>query len=50
MNINAVGSIQEYKQTNRTFISGTLIRLEDSGLANNELYEIYDELRKGVYI
>ena len=50
MNINAVGSISEYKQANRTFISGDLIRLEDTGLSSNEIYEIYNELKKGVYI
>lgn len=50
MTVNAIGSIQEYLQPEKTFISGTLIRLEDSGLPNNELYEIYDELKKGVYI
>ena len=50
MTVNAIGTIQEYQQSTRTFISGTLIRLESSGLANNELFEIYDELKKGVYI
>ena len=50
MNINAVGSISEYKQDNRTFISGDLIRLENTGLSSNEIYEIYNELKKGVYI
>lgn len=50
MTVNAVGTIQEYQQSGRTFISGTLIRLEGTGLANNELFELYDELKKGVYI
>lgn len=50
MNINAVGSIIEYKQAERTFIQGALIRLEDTGLASHEVYEIYNELMKGVYI
>ena len=50
MNINAIGSISDYKQDNRTFIKGTFIRLENSDLAGNELYEIYSEMNKGVYI
>lgn len=50
MNVNAVGSISEYKQTTRTFISGDLIRLENTNLASNEVYAIYDEIKKGVYI
>ena len=50
MNVNAIGTIQDYLQDTRTFISGTLIRLEGTGLPNNELYELYDELKKGVYI
>ena len=50
MNINAIGSILEYLQPTRTFIQGTLIRLEDTGLASHEVNEIYNELMKGVYI
>lgn len=50
MNVNAIGTIQEYMQTERTFIQGTLIRLEGTGLESHEIYEIFDELRKGVYI
>ena len=50
MNINAIGSISDYKQDSRTFIKGTFIRLENSDLAGNELYEIYSEMNKGVYI
>ena len=50
MNINAIGTIIQYQQTERTFIQGALIRLEDTGLASHEVYEIYNELMKGVYI
>lgn len=50
MNVNAIGSISEYKQGKRTFIQGDLIRLENTALSSNEVYEIYDELKKGVYI
>lgn len=50
MSIDSIGSINMYLQDTPTFISGTLIRLEGTGLANNEIYEIYDELKKGVYI
>ena len=50
MTVNAVGSIIEYQKSVRTFISGELIRLEGTDLSNHEVYEIYDELKKGVYI
>lgn len=50
MNINAIGSILEYQKSTRTFIQGILIRLEDTGLESKEVYEIYNELKKGVYI
>lgn len=50
MNINAIGTIIQYQQAERTFIQGALIRLENTGLASHEVYEIYNELMKGVYI
>lgn len=50
MTVDKIGYISQYQQSERTFISGTLIRLEGTGLANNELFELYDELKKGVYI
>ena len=50
MTVNAVGSIEEYKQNTRTFISGDLIRLENTGLSSNEIYEIYQEIKRGLYI
>ena len=50
MNINAIGSISDYQQDNRTFIQGTFIRLENIDLTGNELFEIFNEMKKGVYI
>lgn len=50
MTVEAIGTISEYQKSERTFISGELIRLEGTDLSNHEVYEIYDELKKGVYI
>lgn len=50
MTVNAIGSINGYKQSNLTFIKGQIIRLEDLDLDSHEAFEIYDEIRKGVYI
>lgn len=50
MNIHAIGSIGDYQQDTRTFIQATPIRLENTELAGNESYEIFNELQKGVYI
>ena len=52
--VNSVSTIQEHINARplneKKFVSGILIRLEGTGLANNEVFEIYDELKKGVYI
>lgn len=52
--VNNISTIQEHisvrPANDKKFVSGLLIRLEDTGLANNELYELYDEIKKGVYI
>ena len=51
MNVNAIGTINEYiVQDLKTFIQGTPIRLENSGLTAEEIYEIFNEFKKGVYI
>lgn len=50
MTINAIGTINEYLQQDKTFIQGQLIRLEGTGLTSHEIDEIYQELNKGVYI
>ena len=50
MNVSAYGTIQEYLQLERTFIQGTIIRLEDNEINNHELSELNNELMKGVYI
>lgn len=52
--VNSISTIQDHISARplntKKFVSGLLIRLESTGLANNELYELYDEIRKGVYI
>ena len=50
MTVNAIGTINEYLQQDKTFIQGQLIRLEGTGLTSHEIDEIYQELNKGVYI
>lgn len=37
-------------QNDKTFISGDLIRLEELDTCSNEAFEIYNEIKKGVYI
>jgi len=50
MTINAISSIQEYQQEEKTFIKGQLIRIKDLDATCHEAMEIYKELEKGVYI
>lgn len=50
MTINAIGSIGEYIQDEKTYISGSLIRLEGLDCQMHEAQEIYDEIMKGVFI
>lgn len=50
MTIQAVGSVGQFQQTDRTFIKGKVIRLEDLDTESHTLYDIYDELNKGVFI
>ena len=51
MTVNAIGSLSEYIQNNnKTFISASLIRLEQIEAPTNVANEIYDEIMKGVYI
>lgn len=50
MKVNNIGSIQEYLQAEKTYISASLIRLEDLDMPTHEANEIYDEILKGVYI
>lgn len=50
MNIQAIGTIEDYLQTERTYISGSLIRLESFNMPTHELNEVYNELTKGVFI
>lgn len=49
MNVNAIGTIADYKQSEPTFISGNIIRI-DGGLDNHISEDIYNEIAKGVYI
>lgn len=50
MKVETIGTLENYIQENKTYISGSLIRLEDFDMPTHELNEIYDELVKGVYI
>lgn len=50
MTVGAMGNINLYKKSDRTFIQGTLIRLENTSLGGNEVNAINNELEKGVYI
>lgn len=50
MRVNAIGSISEYLQDTRSFISASLIRLEELNVPTHVANEIYDEIMKGVYI
>ncbi len=50
MTINAVGTIAEYQQDEKTFIKGKMLRLENSDLCAHEWMEIYNRLSEGVYI
>lgn len=50
MNVNAIGTIDEFLHTEKTFICGSIIRLEELNVPTHEANEIYDEIMKGVYI
>lgn len=50
MRINAIDILRSYIKTDRSFISGSIIRLEDLELNAHEANEIYNEFMKGVYI
>ena len=50
MKVDSIGKINDYLTSEKNFIQGKIIRLEDTGLANNEVFAIYDEIKKGVYI
>lgn len=50
MTINTIGTINDYKQTNETFIKGKLIRINNAKIDYDKAEEIYNELNKGVYI
>jgi len=50
MNVNSIGKIEDYIQTTKTFISASIIRLEEISAQTNIANEIYDEILKGVYI
>ena len=50
MTINAIGTMANYILTTKTYISGSLIRLEGLDCQMHEAQEIYDEIMKGVFI
>lgn len=50
MSVMAIGTIGQYKQTDRTFIQGQIIRLENLGEDYHSAAAIAAEIQKGVYI
>ena len=50
MKVNAIGKIFDYLDTEKHFIKGNLIRLEEFDLCSHEAFEIYKEIEEGVYI
>lgn len=50
MTVNKIGKIQDYLQSDYSFIRGKLIRLENSGLEFHEQMQLAQELQEGVYI
>lgn len=50
MSVMAIGTIGQYKQTDRTFIQGQIIRLESLGEDYHSAAAIAAEIQKGVYI
>lgn len=49
MSVMAVGTINEFIKSNKTFIKGTLIRIDPTNLNYEEIQQIYEELQKGAY-
>ena len=50
MSVMAIGTIGQYKQTDRTFIQGQLIRIEGLGEDYHSAAAIAAEIQKGVFI
>ena len=50
MNVSAIDYMINYIQAEKTFISGSLIRLEELDMQMHEASEIYNEVLKGVFI
>ena len=50
MTIMRIGKINEFLQTEPTYIKGQLIRLEDTGEDYHFINEIANEINKGVFI
>ena len=51
MTVMSIGYIADYLKEDKQFIKGTLIRfISDEAINDHEIYEIYNELKKGVYI
>jgi len=50
MTVMRIGTVSEFLQSERSFIKGKYIRLEDLGDDNYMAMNIYEELSKGVYI
>ena len=50
MNVNTIGTINQYLQADKTYISASIIRIEGLNEQTNVANEIYDQVMKGVYI
>lgn len=50
MTVMSIGAISQYKQANRSFIKGTIIRLSDLDEDYHIAAEIKNEIQKGVFI
>lgn len=50
MTVMSIGAISQYKQTNNSFIKGTIIRLADLDEDYHIAAEIKNEIQKGVFI
>lgn len=50
MTIMKIGRLMDYKQSTQTFMQGNIIRLENVDGESGMLAEIYDEIKKGVYM
>ena len=50
MTIMKIGKLRDYLLGSNKFYKGQLIRMDDIKADGHTLYEIYNELNKGVYL